>query len=333
MKKTLSLLFAMLLILAACQRQDKPKSANKYKAPKNVATDTEGLFKMRYRLKWLDQAQFAGAYVALEKGFYLQRGLDVEILEGGPDYPQYGSLLDSSADVVGLHLLIGMNYFNSPRPVVNIGQVLQKSSTLLVGKKSTGIANLKDLAGKKVGVWRGQSYVRYFLDEQHLGIRSIPIDWSVNLLLNDAIDMMNATSYNEYHRIMMSGLDEDELVVFPLAEHGFNVVEDGLYVLKDYYKKHPQECKDFSEATMEGWLYAFEHPEEALQIVISRMRENHRPTNPGHQLWMLQHMEELILGNGEPGKLKKSDLDFANRILMESGELKKPIPYEEFCPL
>lgn len=332
MKKILSLLCAILLFVAACQKQNKLSPAKKAKTPKNIVADTQELFKMRYRLKWLDQAQFAGSYVALEKGFYLQRGLDVEILEGGPDYPQYGSLLDSSADVVNLHLLIGMNYFNNPKPMVNIGQIMQKSSTLLVGKKSTGIKKLKDLAGKKVGVWRGQSYVRYFLDDQHLGIRSIPIDWSVNLLLNDAIDMMNATSYNEYHRILMSGLDEEELVIFPLAEHGFNVVEDGLYVLKDFYNQHPQECRDFAEATMDGWLYAFEHPEEALRIVTWRMRQHHRPTNPGHQRWMLQHMEELILGSGELGKLKKRDLDFANQIMMKSGELNKPIPYEEFCP-
>ncbi len=332
MRKTLSLLCALLLLLAACSRQEKPASP-----PQKVAVDSEGfeheeLFKMRYRLKWLDQAQFAGAYVALEKGFYLKRGLDVEILEGGPDHLLYGSLLDSSADVVSLHLLLGMNYFNSPRQVVNIGQTFQKSSTLLVGKKSSGIRDLKDLAGKKVGIWRGQSYVRYFLDRQNLGIRAIPIDWSVNLLLSNAVDMMNATSYNEYHRILMAGLDEDELSVFSLAELGFNVVEDGLYVLKDFYEKHPQQCKDFAEATQEGWFYAFENQEETLQIVTQRMRSNHQPTNFGHQRWMLQHMKDLVLGTGEPGILKKSDLDFANRILMENGELDKPIPYEEFCP-
>ncbi|MBP7205398.1 MAG: ABC transporter substrate-binding protein [Candidatus Cloacimonetes bacterium] len=166
-----------------------------------------------------------------------------------------------------------------------------------------------------------------------MNIRAIPIDWSVNLLLNDAIDMMNAMVYNEYNRILMSGLREEDLVVFDLADYGFDLAEDGLYATKEFYERHKQQCHDFAAATLEGWIYAQSHKGETLDVVMRYLRENHLPANREHQAWMLDHMISKIMEDpNRVGQLELHDFDLAQKILMDRGLLANPVGYKSFFP-
>ncbi len=327
---------ALLLILATGCAKKKPDSDIQKATPVKVESDhTDDLFKIRYRLKWLHQAQFAGAYMAKEKGFYRRRGLDVEILPGGVDFPPYKSLMEGSADLANFNLINALKDYNSSRPVVNLAQISQKNSTLLLGKKTSGIKTINDLRGKKIGVWRGESglHTILFLEGLNQDIQVIPLDWSINLLLSNAIDMMSGMDYNEYNRILMSGLDADELVIFNLADYGSNVIDDGLYATKDFYTRHEQQCQDFAKATLEGWTYAFKHREETLNVVLRYQRESHIPANPEHQAWMLDHMKDRVLDkSGQLGHLNQSDFDLAHRILTERGLLTEPVEYRSFYP-
>ncbi|MBP7205399.1 MAG: ABC transporter substrate-binding protein [Candidatus Cloacimonetes bacterium] len=102
--------------------------------------------------------------MAKEKGFYAQRGLDVEILSGGGDNPPYPSLIEGSADISNLNLITALKYHVTDHQLVCLAQISQKSSTVLVGKKTSGIKTIKDLEGKKIGVWRdGGGRSRSFL--------------------------------------------------------------------------------------------------------------------------------------------------------------------------
>ncbi len=335
--KFAAVLATVLLLFAAtsCREQKQVTSRGKSSLASKETEQPGELFKLRYRLKWLHQAQFAGSYMAREKGFYRKRGLDVEILPGGGDHPPYPSLMEGSCDIANLNLITALTYYDPARPIVNLSQISQKNSTLLVGKKTSGIRTIQDLRGKKIGVWRneGGDHTRYFLERLDLNIRIIPFDWSVNLLVNDAIDMMSAMDYNEFHRILMSGLNEDELVIFDLAEHDYNLVDDGLYTTRSFYEQHPKQCRDFTAATFEGWNYALSHPEETLSVVLRYLRESHLPANPEHQAWMLAHMQKRILDGRNPaGYLHPADFNLANQILIERGLLTKPVDYRTFYP-
>ncbi|MDD4224287.1 MAG: ABC transporter substrate-binding protein [Candidatus Cloacimonetes bacterium] len=326
---------ALLILAVGCGKKQAAPSTQSKPALQAETADTADLFKLRYRLKWLHQAQFAGAYMAREKGFYRQRGLEVELLSGGGDYPPYQSLMEGSAEIANLNLITALNNYDPARPIVNLAQISQKNSTLLVGKKSSGIRTIEDLRGKKVGIWRDEGGIHtiYFLEMLDLDIQVIPFDWSVNLLLNDAIDMMSVMDYNEYHRILMSGLDEDELVVFDLADYDYNLVDDGIYTKRSFYEAHRQQCDDFTEATIQGWLYALEHPEETLNVVLRYQRENYLPANPEHQAWMLDHMKRRVLQDSHPpGFLALEDFNLAHRILEERGLIPKAIDYNTFFP-
>ena len=331
-----TLLLALLAVLLTGCEKDKPDPGRSGNRPApNRAGLTGEAFKLRYRTKWLPQAQFCGDYLGQEMGFYQERGLDVEILPGGGDNPSYQSLSTGTADIANLNLITALKYHVDSQPLVNLAQISQKNSTLLIGKKTSGISTIADLRGKKIGVWRdeGGDHIRFFLENLDLGIQIIPIDWSVNLLLNDAIDMMNAMLYNEYHRVLMSGLDVEDLVIFDLADYGFDLVDDGLYATKAFYDAHREQCEDFAAATLEGWVYALEHPEETLEVVLRYQRESYLPANPEHQAWMLEQMRDRVLEDPQRvGCLAPGDLDLANQILIDRGLLIEPVDYQSFHP-
>lgn len=328
-------LAALLLLLSACGERDGGAEGSGKTLPQAEAERPTELFKLRYRLKWLHQAQFAGAYMAKEKGFYQDRGLDVEILPGGGDHQPYQSLMEGSTDISNFNLITALKYYDPQNPIVMLAQTSQKNSTLLVGKKSSGIRSIGDLRGKKIGVWRdeGGDHTRFFLESLNLDIRAIPLDWSVNLLLEDAVDMMNAMTYNEYHRVLMSGLDEDDLVVFDLADYSFDLVDDGIYTTQAFFDRHPRQCRDFTAATLAGWNYALQHPQETLAVVLRYLRESHLPANPEHQAWMLDHMRSRVLEDpSRLGFLDPQDFELATRILMERGIITKAVDYQTFYP-
>ncbi len=327
--------FLALFALAGCPRNGGQSKGGTESLPQTQEQPAADLFTIRYRLKWLYQAQFAGVFMAQEKGFYARQGLNVEILPGGLEYPPYQSLISGSADVTSINLIYAIHNYHSGPGVVNLAQISQKNSTLLVGKKTSGIKTLRDLRGKKVGVWRDESgeYVRHFLEEQNLGIQVVPIEWSVSLLLSDAVDMMNVMDYNEYHRILMAGLDEDELVTFNLGDYGFDIIDDGLYTTRDFYALHPEQCRAFANATLEGWKYALEHREETLDVVLKYQKMAHLPANRSHQAWMLDKMRDRVMENPDKlGWLDPADFERAQAILLRYKLLSQPVDYHEFYP-
>jgi NitT/TauT family transport system substrate-binding protein len=139
--------------------------------------------------------------------------------------------------------------------------------------------------------------------------------------------------YNEYHIILNSGLNPDELTNFFFNEYGLNFPEDGIYALEDNFQKNPGLYCAFVKATIEGWEYAFAHQKEALNIVIKYMTEVHIPANRVHQEWMLERMKDLILPldtHTPIGALLPADYDRVARELEESGLIKEIPDFDSF---
>jgi NitT/TauT family transport system substrate-binding protein len=246
--------------------------------------------------QWTPQAQFAGYYVAFEKGFYSARGLRVKILEGGPTRPSAEWLRKGAADFATMFLSTAIVDRARGIKLVNIGQIVARSSQLLIAKKSSGIKTVTDMNGKKVGLWSGELSImpRALFEKYSIHVQAVPQSWSVNLFLRGGVDVVSAMMYNEYHAILQAGVDPDELVVFHLSDMGFTVPEDGIYCMESTFKKDPQTCRLFVEASLEGWRYAFDHPREALDIVMKYVGNARIATNRQHQEWMLEHIRKVI---------------------------------------
>jgi NitT/TauT family transport system substrate-binding protein len=264
-----------------------------------TAADTN-LKKVSFIPHWLCQAQFAGYYVAFEKGFYSKRGIDLTIQEGGPRNSSATAMEKGTADFASLWLPNAIQLRLRGVPVVNIAQLMQRSALMLVTKKSSGIATPKDMNGKKVGVWGGDFKIQVieFLQEYNLNVRIIEQPFSINLFLVGGIDVTSAMWYNEYDIILNSGINADELNTFFFADHNLNFPEEGIYCRASLLEKDPELCRAFVEATLEGWMYAFQHQDEAIDIVINYSKAAKISVNRTHQRWMLARMQDLLLPQG-----------------------------------
>lgn len=285
--------------------------------------------------QWIPQAQFAGYMVAQEKGFYRDAGLDLTLLRGGPDSPTFELLSKRQATFGVQWLSTAIRGRSDGTPVVNIGQIVQRSSLMLVAKKSSGIRKLTDLDGKNVGCWEGDFRIQPLaLFRIHdLTVRLVPMYETVNLFLKGGVSAVAAMWYNEYHTIINSGLNKDELTTFFFADLGLNFPEDGLYCLEETLKERPDVCRRFVDASLKGWVYALEHQDEALNIVMKDVRAAATGTNRAHQRWMLSRMLDLIFPQGDRtglGKLKKSDYDHVAEVLKDLRLIKSAPDFSEF---
>jgi NitT/TauT family transport system substrate-binding protein len=278
------------------------------------------LKKASFAPQWIPQAQFAGYMVALEKGFYREAGLDLTLLVGGPEKPPFVSLESGEATFCTDWLSNGIEKKASGVRIVNLAQISQHSALILVAKKKSEIEQPQDLNGKKVGLWAGQFYLQpnVFFQKYGLKVNVIPNYSSVSLFLKGGVDAMSAMWYNEYHTILNSGLNSEDLTLFFFSQLGLNFPEDGIYCKEETLQQDTEMCAAFVRASMKGWLYAFENQDEALDIVMKHARAAHTGTNRAHQRWMLARMKDLIIPDGDTsylGKLNPIDYGLVGGIL------------------
>jgi len=285
--------------------------------------------------QWVPQAQFAGYYIALDKGIYRKHGIDLEIISGGPGRPADAFLKEGKADFATLWLSTAIPMRSEGVPVMNLAQIMQRSALMLVAKKSSGVLTPEDMNGKKVGLWGPifQIQPRAFFKRYNLDVEVVRQSFSVNLFLRNGVDVASAMWYNEYHTILNCGLNPDELTTFFFHEHGLNFPEDGIYALEETRRRDPDLCRAFVQASIEGWQYAFSHPTEALNIVMNNLKCAHIPATRVHQRWMLDRMRDLIRAEGVKvpvGTLRPEDYLRVARGLKENGMIETIPPFETF---
>ena len=295
----------------------------------------EPLKKASLVLLWVPQAQFAGYYVALERGLYYKHGIDLDLIAGGPNRSPVDYLRDGRADFATLWLTTALQRRDEGLPLVHIGQVVQQSSMLLVARKDSGIRTLADLDGKKVSLWGGDFDIppRSVFDQHRVRVKPVRQAATVNLFLRGGVAAASAMWYNEYHTMLNAGLNADELTVFPLKELGANYPEDGLYALQETVARDPALVDAFVRASLEGWEYAFAHPEETIDVMLRLMKEAGLPANRPHQRWMLARMQDLMHpadGAAAMGDLSRQSYAMVTQELRRRGLVRQTLDYDVF---
>jgi len=120
--------------------------------------------------------------------------------------------------------------------LINLAQITQRTSLMLVGKKSRGINSIPDFEGKRIGLWKTDDRLLslIFLQQNKLNMDIVDLDITINLFLKDGIDVMNVMRYNEYHQIIQAGIDPEDLFSVAFADIGLNVADNGLYTLVNF---------------------------------------------------------------------------------------------------
>ena len=252
------------------------------------------------QLKWVAQSQFAGYYVALDKGFYEEENLDVTIKPGGPDIAPEQVIAGGGADVVVTWMAAGLAARDKGVPLVNIAQPYKKAGMQLVCPADGPVKTEADFKGHTLGVWFfGNEYPFYaWMHKLGLpteggpdGVTVLKQSFDVQPLIQKQADCISVMTYNEYWQVIDAGFKPEDLIVFNYTEMGNDLLEDGLYVMED--KLSDPAFKDkmvrFVRASMKGWAYAMENPEEAGAIIIDNGGQDEN-----HQVRMMSEVAKLI---------------------------------------
>ena len=282
--------------------------------------------KVTLQLKWVTQAQFAGYYVALDKGFYKDAGLDVTIKAGGPDIAPAQVIAGGGADVVLDWMPSALASREKGLSLVNIAQPFKSSGMMLTCRKDSGIKAPEDFRGKTLGVWfYGNEYP--FLswmsslgiptDGSDNGVTVLKQGFNVDPILQGQADCVSTMTYNEYWQIIDAGLAADDLVVFKYEDQGVATLEDGMYVLEDNLADaaFADKMVRFVAASMRGWKYAEDNSDEAAGIVLDNDASGAQTEK--HQKRMMGEIAKLTAGSN--GALDPADYERTVATLMGGG--------------
>lgn len=277
------------------------------------------------QLKWVTQAQFAGYYVAKDKGFYDEEDLDVEINPGGPDIAPPQVIAGGGADVIVDWMPSALASRERGLPIVNIAQPFKSSGMMLVCLKDTGITSPEDFRGRTLGVWffgneypflSWMSQLGIPTDGSDNGVTVLKQGFNVSPLLQRQADCISTMTYNEYWQVIDAGFTPDDLVVFKYDDQGVATLEDGLYVMEDQLNDPAfvDKMVRFVRASMRGWKYAEENPDEAADIVLDNDATGAQTEK--HQRRMMGEIAKLTAGSN--GSLDPADYERTVDTLLAS---------------
>jgi len=278
------------------------------------------------QLKWVTQAQFAGYYVAKDKGFYKAEGIDITIKPGGPDIAPPQVIAGGGADVIVEWMPAALAAREKGVALVNIAQPFKRSGMMLTCRKDSGVATPADFKDKTLGVWFfGNEYpfmawmakLGLKTDGSPGGVKVIKQGFNVDPIIQKQAACVSTMTYNEYWQVIDAGLKPEDLVVFNYTDEGVSTMEDGLYALENRLADPAFAARlaKFVKASMKGWDYARANPDEAAKIVLDNDASGAQ--KEPHQKRMMGEINKLTAGS--TGKLDPADFERTVTTLLGAG--------------
>jgi len=309
------------LALTACSGTSSDSSDS-------ASGDFEPLKEIKLQLQWLPQAQFAGYYVALEKGYFEEEGFeDVEILPSGGDIVPQDALAAGDVDfaIAWVPKVLG-TIESSGIELTDIAQVFQISGTTQVSWADSGISEVADFEGKRIGSWGFGNEWEIFAAMAAEGLDSTTVsittqDFSMNALLDGDVDAAQAMTYNELAMVLETVNPEtgelytlDDLDVISYEDTDGAMLQDAIWADTQRLADDPayaDAAVRFLKAVIKGWLFARDNPEEAAELVwdVASNAELAFPVGPVHQLWQMNEVNKLIWDGGAFGLVDKESWD------------------------
>ena len=293
----------------------------------SASGDFEPITDISLQLQWLPQAQFAGYYVALDKGYFKEEGFDnVDIIPSGGDIVPQDALVAGDVDfaVAWVPKVLGTLEATGAE-LTDIAQVFQKSGTLQVSFKGDGVADVADFEGKRIGSWGFGNEWEIFaaMAADGLDASSVAIttqDFSMNALLDGDVDAAQAMTYNEWAQILevvnpatgkLYQPGDFDVVSYEDTEGA--MLQDAIWAdtarLDD--PTYADAAVRFLKAVTKGWIFARDNPEEAASITYDAAvnAEAAFPVGPVHQTWQMNEVNKLIWAGGDFGLVDRAAWD------------------------
>jgi NitT/TauT family transport system substrate-binding protein len=281
------------------------------------------------RLKWFNQAQFAGFYVAQQNGYYKAAGLDVNIQPGGPDFPAVQMVTGGSEQfgVTGAdQILIARS---KGVPIVALAVIFRRNPFVLFSLAKSGIKAPSDYVGKNIGVKIGgneELIYRAVLAKAGVDktkLNEIPVKFDITPLLAGAVDVWPGYLINEVLAAKEKGFDVS--VVSP-PDYGIDLYADTLFTTEKMLKEKPDIVRKFVAATLKGWTGAIAAPEEAAQITVKYGSK----LTYDHELAMMKASLPLLKPDAQPvGWMEAANWSATQKLLVDAGFQKTPVDIDK----
>jgi NitT/TauT family transport system substrate-binding protein len=260
---------------------------------------------IKLQLQWFPQAQFGGYYAALAEGYYTAEGLDVTILPGAVDIVPSQVLASGQAEFAVSWVPRGLSARQEGAAIVNIGQVFQRSGTLMVSWADSGISGVGDFAGKNIGNWGFGNEFELLAALNQAGldpasdVTLVQQNFDMNALLNREIDAAMAMTYNEYAQVLETVNPEtgelyqpSDLTTISFNDVGTAMLQDALWAREDYLTDEANQdvAVRFLRATYRGWIFCRDNVQACADHVLAAGTE----LGASHQLWQMNEINKLV---------------------------------------
>jgi len=285
------------------------------------------LDKVVLQLKWKHQFQFAGYYAAQEQGYYREAGLDVTIREADPETDPVGEVLADRAQF-GVSNSALMLARAQGRPVVALAVILQHSPFILAARRDGGIRTVHDLAGKRLMIEPHAEEIYAYLRREGISEKTLtilPHSLDHQDLIDGKVDVLTAYSTDEPYFFEQRRFPYLELS--PRAA-GIDFYGDNLFTSASQVARHPGRVKAFREASLRGWAYAMQHPDEIADLIIERYGKRKSRSHlrfEAREMHALMRPDLLEIGHMNPGRWRHIADTYAELGMMEKG-----FPLEDF---
>lgn len=299
--------------------------------------------KISIQLKWKHGFQFAGYYAAIEKGFFKQAGLAVSLkeIDFKKDFVEQVLAGESEYGVSDSTLLV---YHLKNRPVVLINQFFQHSPLVFLSRRDSGILSPYDMAGKTVAynvTNQGDASLNALLLNTLGGLEKIQkthfSDFAYQRFLDGGIDVISAYSTSQPFLFKQKGV---EVNIIDPKNYGIDFYGDNFFTSQAELEKHPDRVKKMHAATIKGWQYALDHPEEIIQIIKNKYAPHLSLEYLRYEAGTSRQMivpELVALGTVDPGRYRQAAKDYLRMGFVESAQITHGFFYhldsEQFAPV
>jgi len=305
--------------------------------PAGGLAETGDSQKVVLQLRWNHQFQFAGYYAAIEKGYYREAGLQVNLIEAVEGRNPSEAVFEGKAEF-GVCTSDILLMRAQKKDAVVLATIFQHSPQILLAARQSGINHVQDLAGKRIAVEPNAADIVAYMNDEGVGPDKCiikPHSFNTDKLINGEIDAITAYSTDEPYLLEKANF---EYVIISPAMGGIDFYGDVLFTTEAFIKQNPALVNDFREASLKGWKYAMDHPEEIIELVYNKYSKRH---SKEHLRFESTHMQNLIMADVvEPGysnsgrwesiadiykKSKMLDASFSTKGLLYSEYLEPSI--------
>jgi ABC-type nitrate/sulfonate/bicarbonate transport system substrate-binding protein len=321
-------LCAVFVSVSACGSTPTTAPADEATAP---AGDAPEMTDVSMRFQWIPQWQFAGYIAAEVNGYYDEAGLNVTLNGGGPDF-QVKQIVASGAEQFGTAWVDSM-YLSQQRgvPLVSLATLFQVNPSAYMVHADSSIEDPEDFVGKTVAVYYGGGVeTEYLALLEKTGvdrdqINEVPGQFSVEPFLQRRIDVLPVYATDQPNTVR--NLGEDIRLIYA-RDYDVVMMGDVLFATSEFVEQHPNTVRAFVHASLEGWNWAAENPDEAVAMIA----EYNPQLDPDQLAFEAEQTIELLTyGAGARciGWNDREAWETEEQMLLDLELLEEPVPFEQ----